>query len=404
MHPIAKIEAVFRESFDVRCHRGARVLWLTLRSCSPPPPRMMRRARGLSSLLLRILPPFIATPSQLAARAAVFVEGEMMLRAGVLAAAAAAAAAANWATFSTSVAVYAGANPVGASCGSNATNTVIKTFSNSDLVKADGSREWSAGTRAPTRGNLCRLPPLRHLRAADTPRRRPRFRPPPRAAECLPILPPDIYAQLPGLCNTDNDNHGSALVWFSDSVCTLPVTLSALSYYGGYGYCARAAASTQPGWVDRNYVVTCTATPGGATSGWVVSLAVLLSLGAPAPAARARAPSAELAAPAWPTTLYALRAPPPSFPLPACSLRLLDWLLGVQGPAGQEPGGQGCRDSGRVGARRAGQGQAHCLGVGAAHQAAGRARRLQQHVNHRALARACALFSWLLVTRPLTLP
>ena len=178
MHPIAKIEAVFRESFDVRCHRGARVLWLTLRSCSPPPPRMMRRARGLSSLLLRILPPFIATPSQLAARAAVFVEGEMMLRAGVLAAAAAAAAAANWATFSTSVAVYAGANPVGASCGSNATNTVIKTFSNSDLVKADGSREWSAGTRAPTRGNLaaCRrcatsAPPTRHAAARASARR-----------------------------------------------------------------------------------------------------------------------------------------------------------------------------------------------------------------------------------------
>ena len=95
--------------------------------------------------------------------------------------------------------------------------------------------------------------------------------------------------QLSGPCNIDTDSKGSAAKWFTDSSCSIGgmVTLTMEAdpnptYYGGYGYCARAAASPSPppNWVDRNYQVNCAATPVGSTSGVVVSFAILIALGA----------------------------------------------------------------------------------------------------------------------------
>ena len=107
--------------------------------------------------------------------------------------------------------------------------------------------------------------------------------------------------QLSGPCNIDSDSKGSAAKWFSDSSCSIGgmVTLTKEAdlnptYYGGYGYCARAAAASPlPTWVDRNYQVNCAATPVGSTSGVVVSFAILIAFGA----CRARAPT-RCAAPA----------------------------------------------------------------------------------------------------------
>ena len=79
-----------------------------------------------------------------------------------------------------------------------------------------------------------------------------------------------VYALLPARCDTDNDNRGMALKWYTDDKCTASITVTdGLSYYGGYGFCARAAIAANPptGWVDRNYVVSCAVTPGGATTG-----------------------------------------------------------------------------------------------------------------------------------------
>ena len=89
-----------------------------------------------------------------------------------------------------------------------------------------------------------------------------------------------FYAQVP-LCDNDNNAHGSAPTWHLSNTCSsaLPVSTDpSLTYYGGYGFCGRAAAIN--GLSDLSYVVTCKATPGSSAQGWVAALASIIVIGA----------------------------------------------------------------------------------------------------------------------------
>ena len=126
----------------------------------------------------------------------------------------------------TTVAVYAGANGIGDSCSGNSTNPVALM----DILQSP--------------------------------------------SDCLRVAA-DLFAKLPALC-ADDDPHGEPLAWFSDGACASPLALDpGASYYGGYGFCARAALRDVA--AARSYVVSCKASPTSATAAWVTTLAVLLA-------------------------------------------------------------------------------------------------------------------------------
>ena len=110
-----------------------------------------------------------------------------------------------------------------------------------------------------------------------------------------PRLPPacfsiggPLYAQLPSTCNIESNAKGTDVLFYTDINCSSnsivnpsPLPPDVLAYgasgYRGYGFCATADL---PGQGLLSYVVKCQATPCCSSSGWIVTLSIILSFSA----------------------------------------------------------------------------------------------------------------------------